>query len=639
MRHTARIGLLAGLFVASLGACLWIGMRAGEAHVIPPEQLHPTAKAYRDASFVLNLNPVAWEQIWPRMATLRADLARVDAQRAARFDRELAAARKVALPTDEEADRVVARKQGSRAVFQAATRAMADLVIAHLERAAAGTERRLVKASLTEARQLFAAFADVLPVTDPAAWRRLGVNWLEAATALGSPGVMGVGARPLDRRALAAQVAPIVSYLEENYASFEPEQLPWLAALPRRSRTFLAEATLPTRLPPSANINKVVPRPRQILGMAARGVDEGETTLIALGDMAFDSTYIFGKRARDLQITCNTCHNKGTVNPLFFIPGLSARPGGMDVSNSYFAPHANNGVFDHVDIPDLRGIRFTGPYGRNGRTASLREFIRNVIVLEFDGPEPDPVLLDGMVAYMNEFEFLPNEHLLRGGKLDPKTAPAAALRGEKIFHRKYRSMGDRSCASCHVPSGYFVDHKQHDIGSAKGFGKHSLDGAFDTPTLLSARYTAPYFHDGRLPTLRAVVRWFDKRFTLRLTEREIGDLTAYVETVGSGKQPYEGTPYYLDAEMEEFGFFLSTYEFLRKRGKQELINITFRTVRSEILNHKWELRDRRHLPVMDRLAELMATAERLNRAGKHAEVDKVVAAYRKLYAANVDNLK
>ena len=38
---------------------------AGSAlgHVIPPENLHPVAEAYRRATFVLNLNPVVWEQV------------------------------------------------------------------------------------------------------------------------------------------------------------------------------------------------------------------------------------------------------------------------------------------------------------------------------------------------------------------------------------------------------------------------------------------------------------------------------------------------------------------------------------------------------------------------------------------------
>ena len=33
------------------------------AHIIPPEKLHPVAESYRRAGFLLNLNPVLWNQV------------------------------------------------------------------------------------------------------------------------------------------------------------------------------------------------------------------------------------------------------------------------------------------------------------------------------------------------------------------------------------------------------------------------------------------------------------------------------------------------------------------------------------------------------------------------------------------------
>ena len=162
--------------------------------------------------------------------------------------------------------------------------------------------------------------------------------------------------------------------------------------------------------------------------------------------MAFDSSYIFGEPARSISLTCNTCHNKGVTNPKFFIPGLSDKKGGLDVTNSFFAGHANNGHFGQVDIPDMRGLRFTAPYGRNGRFATLREFTRFVIKHEFNGPEPDPLLLDGMIAYILEFDFLPNEKLNGDGTLSAK-ASASAKRGEKLFNKPFKQMSGKSCSS------------------------------------------------------------------------------------------------------------------------------------------------------------------------------------------------
>ena len=317
---------------------------------------------------------------------------------------------------------------------------------------------------------------------------------------------------------------------------------------------------------------------------------------------------------------------------------MSARNGTFDVTNSFFAPHANNGVFDPLDVPDLRGIRFTAPYGRNGRIASLREFVRNVIMHEFNGPEPDPVVLDGLIAYMNEFDFLPNPALNGDGTLRAG-ASEGAQRGEKVFNRTFAQMSGKSCATCHVPSSHFLDRKSHDIGTVRGVEPHSRDRAMDTPTLLGIKYTAPYFHDGSQATIRGVVAWFNKTYDLNLDRQEVDDLIAYVETVGDGVDAYEDTSYYLDAEMEEFSFFLSAIEFLDEKQKPQLMAMTFQTVALEIRNHKWELRDWSAMPVMDRLAGIMDEAYVAIQGGDLEKVRNDVRRYRKLYAKNVDVLK
>ena len=91
--------------------------------------------------------------------------------------------------------------------------------------------------------------------------------------------------------------------------------------------------------------------------------------------------------------------------------------------------------------------------------------------------------------------------------------------------------------------------------------------------------------------------------------------------------------------MEEFSFFLSAVEFLAEKNKPELMNATFQTIGLEIRNHKWELQDYAHLPIMDALAELMDEAYEANQADDEDRVAASVEAYRRLYAANVENLK
>ena len=614
---------------------------AAVAHIIPPESLHPVAEAYRRCTFVLNLNPVPWELVRNDAETIEAWLRKVDPKAADRFDVQY----QEALGGEQGgmrsvSDRPPTRERKRRAVFELCTRAVSRTLVASLEEAIrVAPDRELAGQWLSEAQMVFAAFEDALPYLDPDGYRASGEAFLSASHAMGTDGLMGQGRVPFDLLTFRSGLRTIGAYMSANFGdAFHCGSQRWLAPRPLASQTYRPGAQLPPRLPPGANINKQIPRPRQILNMTARGVDESETPLIALGDMAFDSPYIFGEPMRSLGMSCNTCHNKGVTNPNFIIPGLSGRAGGMDVSNSFFAGHANNGHFDSLDIPDLRGIRFTAPYGRNGRFSSLREFVRNGIVNEFNGPEPDPMLLDGLVLYMNEFDFLPNRLLNSNGLLNAD-APDAARRGEKIFHRRFPQMGDKSCATCHVPSANFVDHKQHDIGTVKGYGDYSKDRALDTPTLLSAKYTAPYFHDGSRPTLRSVNEWFNQTYELGLSLQDLDDLTAYLETVGDGVEPYEDTVYYLDAEMEEFFFFLSAFEFLDEKNKPELMNITFQTVAQEIRNHKWELQDYAHLPVMEALAKLMDEASEAIRKGNRESVRAKVQEYLRLYQANVEHLR
>jgi hypothetical protein len=271
--------------------------------------------------------------------------------------------------------------------------------------------------------------------------------------------------------------------------------------------------------------------------------------LVNLGDLAFSSPDILGPVAKKAGISCETCHVNGTSNHKFFLPGNSTRPGTFDATGSLFNPKADNGVRDAVTIPSLRGARYLAPYGHDGRMASLRDFVRNVIVGEFAGPKPSPEILDALVAYIQDIEFLPNPILGPTGRLRA-SASDAERRGEVLFNKPFPHDPGLSCASCHVPSAAFVDHQQHDVGSG---------GFFKTPTLRNADFNAPYFHDGRYDTYGQVVQHFDRTFDLNLTGQDQSDLVAYLNAVGDGAPPLE-----LDGlagelkEADDFGSVLDT---------------------------------------------------------------------------------
>ena len=80
---------------------------------------------------------------------------------------------------------------------------------------------------------------------------------------------------------------------------------------------------------------------------------------------------------------------------------------------------------------------------------------------------------------------------------------------------------NRACTACHVGS-TFTDERFHNTGVAFDHdrfkddgrfdvtGKEADRGAFKTPTLRDVALSAPYMHDGSLPTLEDVVTFYDQ---------------------------------------------------------------------------------------------------------------------------------
>jgi cytochrome c peroxidase len=292
--------------------------------------------------------------------------------------------------------------------------------------------------------------------------------------------------------------------------------------------------------------------------------------LVNLGDLAFSSPAIFGGVARQAGISCSTCHVNGASNPRLYIPHMSTRPGNFDTTGPLFNPKADNSKLDPVRVPSLRGARYLAPYGNDGRIASLREFIHNVIVNEFAGPEPSPAILDAMVTYIQDIDFLRDFALGPGGRLTAQTSDAAR-HGEALFAKPFPHDPSLSCATCHVPSGAFVDHSQHDVGSG---------GLFKTPTLLNADFNAPYFHDGRYDSYDQVVDHFDRLFDLGLSQQDRNDLVAYLTAVGNGERPYEYEG--AAAKLKEIADFASVLDTAIPAHDTEVISLAVNTVDLEM---------------------------------------------------------
>jgi cytochrome c peroxidase len=70
-----------------------------------------------------------------------------------------------------------------------------------------------------------------------------------------------------------------------------------------------------------------------------------------------------------------------------------------------------------------------------------------------------------------------------------------------------------------------------DPGRALITGKCADIGRFKTPTLRGLAARAPYFHNGSAATLKDVVDFYDKRFSIGFTAREKQDLVNFLNAL------------------------------------------------------------------------------------------------------------
>jgi cytochrome c peroxidase len=94
---------------------------------------------------------------------------------------------------------------------------------------------------------------------------------------------------------------------------------------------------------------------------------------------------------------------------------------------------------------------------------------------------------------------------------DPAALDGAERAGMELF------TGKAGCASCHVGPN-FTDERFHNTGAGakpdpgRGAvtGRETYRGTFKTPSLRDCARTPPFMHDGSLPTLEAVIDFYDK---------------------------------------------------------------------------------------------------------------------------------
>ncbi len=108
---------------------------------------------------------------------------------------------------------------------------------------------------------------------------------------------------------------------------------------------------------------------------------------------------------------------------------------------------------------------------------------------------------------------------------------AAAERGRLVFDGKGR------CSTCHVPP-LFTEpgwnmHRPDEIGIDDFQASRSPDERYRTTPLkgLWSHTRGGFYHDGRFPTLRAVIDHYDGFLGLGLSDQEKGDLAEYLKSL------------------------------------------------------------------------------------------------------------
>jgi cytochrome c peroxidase len=191
-----------------------------------------------------------------------------------------------------------------------------------------------------------------------------------------------------------------------------------------------------------------------------------------------------------------------------------------------------------IILEDQIGHVVTGPDEFNSTFAAIQAKVRSVPeyagafakAFPRPGPETDAVtqstITSALAQYVRSLAGWnsPFDRYARGGSdsLDP-----AARRGFNLF------MGKAACATCHFPPAFngtvpplyreteaevlgvpASDDTLHprldpDVGRYAVRPAALWKGAFKTPTVRNAALTAPYMHNGQLPTLESVMRFYN----------------------------------------------------------------------------------------------------------------------------------
>lgn len=226
-------------------------------------------------------------------------------------------------------------------------------------------------------------------------------------------------------------------------------------------------------------------------------------------------------------VACLDCHTNGHTNKATHLVG--------DIRPQEFR--------HRINTPSLRGVNVQRLFGSQRALKTIEDFTEfEQRAAYFDG---DPVIATkkgvnilergSQVHFMAEFQalldFPPAPKLGWDGKLDPKKATPAEMRGQELF------FGKAQCATCHTPP-YYTDNSMHNLHTERFFNPVLVnglmavgDGPIKTFPLRGVKDSPPYLHDGRLLTLDDSVEFFNLVLELHLNAQEKQDLVAFMQAL------------------------------------------------------------------------------------------------------------
>lgn len=226
-------------------------------------------------------------------------------------------------------------------------------------------------------------------------------------------------------------------------------------------------------------------------------------------------------------VACLDCHSNGHTNRATHLVG--------DIRPQEFR--------HRITTPSLRGVNIQRLFGSQRAIKTVEDFTEfEQRAAYFDG---DPVIamkkgvnvldrgsqVHAMAEFQEILDFPPAPKLGWDGKLDPKKATAAEMRGQGVFFGKAR------CAECH-PAPYYTDNLMHNLQVERFYTSHmingmmaSADGPIKTFPLRGVKDSPPYLHDGRLLTLEDTVEFFNLVLELQMTQSEKSDLVMFLRVL------------------------------------------------------------------------------------------------------------